>query len=142
MAIHDWTRVPAGLYHHFHQDWSIEIARQLNKGVLPKGFSALVEQRNGPWESDVLTVESRSHSKLPNDANGVNTQTLARPAARIIRTSKLDHYSRRANRIVVKHHLGRTVAVIEIISPGNKHSKSAIHEFVEKTVEYLRGGVN
>ena len=27
MPIHDWTRLPGGLFHHFHQDWSIEIAR-------------------------------------------------------------------------------------------------------------------
>ncbi len=36
MPIHDWTRVPAGLFHHFHQDWSIEIARTLNRGRLPR----------------------------------------------------------------------------------------------------------
>jgi hypothetical protein len=31
MPIHDWTRVPVGLFHHFHQDWTIEIARDLNR---------------------------------------------------------------------------------------------------------------
>jgi len=25
MPIHDWTRVAAGIYHDFHQDWTIEI---------------------------------------------------------------------------------------------------------------------
>jgi hypothetical protein len=35
MPIHDWTRVPAGLFHHFQQDWSIEITRELNRGRLP-----------------------------------------------------------------------------------------------------------
>jgi hypothetical protein len=47
MPLHDWNRVPAGLFHHFHQDWSIEIARMLNRGQLPDGLSALVEQRTG-----------------------------------------------------------------------------------------------
>ena len=37
MPIHDWTRLPGGLFHHFHQDWSIEIARELNRGRLPQG---------------------------------------------------------------------------------------------------------
>ena len=37
MPIHDWTRVPSGLIHHFHQDRSIEIACTLNRGRLPKG---------------------------------------------------------------------------------------------------------
>lgn len=42
MPIQDWTRVPAGLFHHFHQDWSVEIVRALNRGILPKGVAALV----------------------------------------------------------------------------------------------------
>jgi Protein of unknown function (DUF4058) len=102
MPIHDWSRVPAGLFHHFHQDWSIEIARTLNRGRLPKGLSALVEQRSGPDQV----------------------------------------YASRANRVVVKHHLGRIVAVIEIVSPGNKDSRAAIRDFVEKTVDFLRKGVH
>ena len=56
MPLHDWTRIPAGLFHHFHQDWSIEIARELNRRRLPKGLFALVEQRSGPRESDGLTT--------------------------------------------------------------------------------------
>jgi hypothetical protein len=40
MPIHDWSRVPSGLFHHFRQDWSIEIARTLNRGRLPKGLPA------------------------------------------------------------------------------------------------------
>jgi hypothetical protein len=48
MPIHDWIRVPPGLFHHFHQEWSIEIARELNRGLLPTGFSALVEQGGDP----------------------------------------------------------------------------------------------
>ena len=30
MPVHDWTRVDAGLFHHFHQDWTIELCRSLN----------------------------------------------------------------------------------------------------------------
>ena len=57
MPIHDWTRVASGSFHHFHQDWSIEIARALNRGRLPKGVYAYVEQRvNGP-EPDVIAAE-------------------------------------------------------------------------------------
>ena len=35
MPIHDWTRVRANRFHHFHQDWTVEITRSLNRGVLP-----------------------------------------------------------------------------------------------------------
>ncbi|MBY0527774.1 MAG: hypothetical protein K2R98_30530 [Gemmataceae bacterium] len=103
MPIRDWTRVPAGLFHHFHQHWSIEITSALNRGILPKEVSALVEQRAGAPEHI---------------------------------------YAARANRIVVKHHLGRTIAVIEIMSPGNKDSRAALRDFVEKTIDFLRAGIH
>ena len=32
MPMHDWTRVLAGIFHHFHHEWISEIARSLNNG--------------------------------------------------------------------------------------------------------------
>lgn len=136
MPIHDWTRVPAGLFHHFHQDWSIELARELNRGRLPSGLSALVEQRAGPREADVLAIESVGDFG-PRGVDGGGTATADPPATRIVRRTAKELYSRLANRIVVRHHLGRIVAVIEIVSPGNKSGRAAMREFVEKTVEFL-----
>ena len=105
MPIHDWSRIPSGLFQDFHQTWSIQIKVALNNGILPKGVSALVEQQSGPKEFDVLAVS-------------------------------------RANRISVKHHLGKTIAIIEIISPGNKDTKAAVRDFLDKTFEFLRAGVH
>ena len=45
MPIHDWTRVQSGLFHAFHQSWSVRIQDTLNDGRMPDGFYALVEQR-------------------------------------------------------------------------------------------------
>jgi hypothetical protein len=139
MPIHDWTRVPAGLFHHFHQDWSIEIARTLNRGKLPKGVSALVEQRAGPKEADVLSVQRRPIVRP--EANG-GVATMRTPRARIVRRTSKESYANRANRIALKHHLGRILAVIEIVSPGNKDGNAAFRDFVEKTVDYLRLGIH
>lgn len=46
MPIHDWARVKSGKFHHFHQDWIIEIGRALNGGLLPPGryIKILLEQ--------------------------------------------------------------------------------------------------
>jgi hypothetical protein len=142
MPIHDWTCVPPGLFHHFHQDWSIEIARELNRGRLPRGLSALVEQRSGPRESDVLAIESTDEMAQGGPDRGGGTVTADPPVARIVRRTTKEVYSRRANRIVVRHHLGRIVAVIEIVSPGNKDSRAAVRDFVERTVDFLRAGVH
>jgi len=42
MPIHDWTRVDAGMFRDFHQDWTVELCRSLNAGRLPPGLSALI----------------------------------------------------------------------------------------------------
>lgn len=44
MPIHDWTRVDAGLFHAFHHAWIEELARALNRGILPDDCFALPEQ--------------------------------------------------------------------------------------------------
>jgi len=64
----------------------------------------------------------------------------ARQVARI--ESESAAYARKANRIVVRHEYGRVVAVIEVVSPGNKDSAHAIRSFKAKAVEFLRNGVN
>jgi hypothetical protein len=51
--------VPSGLFHLFHQDWSIEIARALNRGILTDGLHAMVEQKADGMEPDVIAVETR-----------------------------------------------------------------------------------
>ncbi|MFM9962964.1 MAG: DUF4058 family protein [Planctomycetaceae bacterium] len=142
MPFQDWTQVPSGLFHHFHQDWSIEIARTLNRGHLPQGLSALVEQRSGPREADVLAIESRRPRSRPDSETSGGLTTLAPPVTRIVQRSNRENYSARANRIVVKHHLGRIIAVIEILSPGNKDSRGALRDFVEKTVDFVRAGIH
>jgi hypothetical protein len=148
MPIHDWSRVPSGLFHHFHQDWSIEIARALNRSGLPKGLSAMVEQRAGAVEGDVLAIESHRRAKRADPSRGGGPFddggliTLAPPATSIVRRTTREIYADRSNRVVVKHHLGRIVAVIEILSPDNKDSRSALGDFVDKTLAFLRRGVH
>jgi len=146
MPIHDWSRVPSGLFHHFHQDWSIELARTLNRGLLPSNLSALVEQRAGVKEPDVPAIEDyaalddRETSLL--EANAGRVATMEAPATRIVQRSADEIYADRANRIVIRHHLGRIVAIIEIVSPGNKDKRGAIRNFVEKTIDFIQAGVH
>jgi hypothetical protein len=143
MPVHDWTQVDAGLFHHFHQDWSVEIARTLNAGLLPKGYYALVEQRVGGPEPDVIAVETGRGRKNKPDKSG-STAVAEPPRTRLVDTLETDAtvYAQKANRITVRHPLGDVVAVIEIVSPGNKGSRAAVRSFVDKAVEFLRAGVH
>ena len=141
MPIHDWTRVQSGLFHHFHQDWSVEIARTLNRGLLAKGYYALVEQKVDGPEPDVIAVEMKKRAK---PAGGSPTATLDPPKAALTAhiASDAARYARRANRISIRHPLGEVVAVIEIVAPGNKDSRNSLRSFVEKAVAFLRNGVH
>jgi hypothetical protein len=51
-------------------------------------------------------------------------------------------YARRANRIVIHHRHGEVVAVIEIVSPGNKSSQPAIGAFVRKAADLIWQGIH
>jgi hypothetical protein len=142
MPLHDWSRIPSGLFHDFHQTWSIQIKFALNAGILPKGISALVEQRSGPWESDVLALERYGNPPRTGFGSDGGVATTEPPVTRFVARSTKELYAARANRIVIKHRLGRTIAVIEIVSPGNKDSRPAVRDFVEKTVDFLRAGIH
>ncbi len=56
--------------------------------------------------------------------------------------SEQERYARKANRIAIHHGEGNVVAVLEIVSPGNKDSRAAIRTFAEKVADLLRQGVN
>lgn len=46
------------------------------------------------------------------------------------------------NRVVIRHGRGKVVAIIEIVSPGNKDSQHAIDTFVRKACDILSQGVS
>jgi hypothetical protein len=142
MPIHDWSRVDANLFHDFHQTWTINIRNALNGGLLPKGFSALVEQHAGGVVPDVVALQRRSRSKGPMAPTGGHVITATPPKTRHVIRAQAEIFAQRGNRITVRHPLGRVVCVIEIVSPGNKGSRSALRSFVEKTVELLRQGIH
>lgn len=142
MPIHDWSRVPPGLFHEFHQSWSVRIKDALNAGLMPKGYYALVEQRvNGP-EPDVVAIETGAAKRSGPRAGGA--ATLEQPKTRLVTrlASDAELYARKANRISIRHALGGVVAIIEIVSPGNKDTANAVRSFVQKSAAFLRAGVH
>jgi hypothetical protein len=62
--------------------------------------------------------------------------------ARVIAKFELANYAKRKNRVVIRHGRGKVVAIIEIVSPGNKDSRNSIRTFVEKAADILNQGVN
>lgn len=142
MPVHDWTRVDAGLFHAFHQSWTIALCNALNGGVLPPAYFALPEQRISGPIPDVLTLELSPQSEEPPDEAGGVGVAIAPPRARVTQHIENKQYARKANRITVRHRHGKVIAVIEIISPGNKETRAQFRAFIEKSAELLEQGVH
>lgn len=143
MPIHDWTRPPVGLFHHFHQQWAGELCNALNADALPAGYYALVDQRAVGLVPDVLALRKGPPARPPTGSPGGMALTADPPKARYVtRESDREVYAARANRVAVRNPLGELVTVIEIVSPGNKDSRHALRAFVGKAVEFLEHGVN
>lgn len=138
MPMHDWTRVAAGIYHAFHHEWISEITRALNRGLLPESLYALPEQVAAGFGPDVLTLQDVNAAGASGSGGG--GATLARVKPRATHTAKLAGgvQPRRKSLVAVRHVSGdRIVAMIEIVSPGNKTTASAFRAFVQKAGELL-----
>jgi hypothetical protein len=142
MPIHDWTRVDAELFHHFHQDWTIELCRALNAGRLPPGYVALTDQHISGPIPDVLTLQRGPKAPGKRGPEGGLAVATAPPKARFVIELEEDTYARRANRIRIQHRHGQVVAVIEIVSPGNKNTRTALRAFVRKTADLIWQGIH
>src|SRR5438067_11863997 len=79
MPIHDWSRVDANLFHHFHQAWTMTICHALNGGLLPNGYSALVEQHAGGVVPDVIALQRRARPNRPGEPGCGAVITAAPP---------------------------------------------------------------
>jgi hypothetical protein len=142
MPLHDWTRVDAGLFHHFHQNWTTALCNALNSGGLPSPYFALVEQNiRGPIP-EVLTLNLAPAPEPPANGTAALAVATTPPRTRLVRRNEIDQYAAKANRITVRHRHGNVVAMIEIVSPGNKASRSEFRAFVEKAADLIRQNVH
>jgi hypothetical protein len=143
MPIHDWTRVGAGTWHAFHLSWISEIQLALNGGLLPPDDDAQAERIAGPMGPDILTLQAPEDaagngSGTASDAGGGVAVATMPPCMRLTAEAEIDEYALRRRAVVIRHASGdRIVALIELVSPGNKSTPYALRSFVEKAVEAL-----
>lgn len=147
MPAHDWTRATDNDFHNFHTIWLVEICRTLNSGVLPPSYYAMTQQRIlGGLEPDVLALEAVSHTSngppIPGQTGGPVLTLPAPPRLQAAHRFEPDTRSRRRFLGVRDAAGDRLVAVIEIISRGNKSSVHAVSAFVGKALELLDVGIH
>ena len=145
MPVHDWTRVPAGIFHAFHTAWLGELQQALNRGALPEGYSALVEQYSGPGNVDVITLRTEDAPAV-SGGGGTAVATLADAPPRVARTTACRRTAPRRypqRSLVIRHRSGRRpVALIELVSEGNKSSRGELERFVDKVVTAVEHGLH
>jgi hypothetical protein len=144
MPVHDWTRVDAGLFHDFHHTWITEIKRALNRGLLPPEYYALAEQIAGGLGPDVLTLQRPATSTPPaGDPSGGIALAASPPRAEFRFRTEADLYAAKAKSVVIHHKCNhQVIAVVEIVSPGNKNNRHGLRALVDKVGELLRAGVH
>jgi hypothetical protein len=131
MPLYDWTRVPDNVFHNFLVAWLGRLAGTLNGSALPRGYLARVEQYVGPVSA--LEVES---SKTTGRGPGLrleSTATIDPPRFDVRRQRRIAIFSARDE---------RRLAVIEVVSPGNKDAERRTRWFEEKLLDCLASGLH
>src|SRR5215211_5894795 len=126
MPIHDWNRVDAGIFHHFHQRWIGAITDVLNGRLLPGEYYALAEQHGAGFEPDVLTLKATSTAEADDAETPPVTRPrgsagngdpgdrvlVAEPRVRIKAETDLEAYRRKQNVVAVRHVSGDHLVAI------------------------------
>jgi hypothetical protein len=151
MSIHDWSRVDAGIFHHFHQRWIVAITDVLNQRLLSDEYYALAEQQGAGFEPDVLTLKTKVEPESEPDEPPIARPPVSRnggilvaePQVRITAETDLEFYRRKQNVVAVRHVSGdHLVAIVEVVSKGNKSGRKAFDDFVRKAAEFLSRGIH
>jgi hypothetical protein len=142
MPVHDWTRVKAGLFHHFHSGWVTHLTEALNGGLLPKGYYALAEQHAGQVIADVLRLEvdDRAPPMSPQTEAVAVAEAPPRVSQRMVASENAAYRALRKT-IAIRHVSDhRLISLIEFLSPANKDRPQSVRDFVEKAIAALRAG--
>ena len=131
MPVHDWSRVDAGIFHDFHGELIRAIKWALNHGLLPGEYYAMMEQRAAGLVADVLALQRTPTDDIglaSSPTSGAQTGLLLEtPVVEMTYEADEDYYRRKRNTVVVRHVSDdRVVAMIEVVSPGNKSDRKSV----------------
>lgn len=158
MPVHDWTRVSAGIFHALHSGWITRLSDVLNRDLLPPEYYALAEQRSAAAAPDILTLESlrdplaeegydvpetpeREPEAVVGASRGIAVADAPPKVSYTDVVSEAAVLTLKQRRVVIRHASDdRILALLEIVSPGNKDGKGPVTAFVDKAVAALQQG--
>jgi hypothetical protein len=123
----------------FHTYWAAAIGGALNRTLPDRFFAAVTIHPGGRVEADVAEFDRGPDPSANGSGGGVAVQTHAPPAASVVLDAAFpdDVFVP----IIDQHQDGRLAAVIELISPSNKHDPIARRSFAGKCAAHLAKGV-
>lgn len=145
MPLHDWSRVPAYVYHDFHMGLLVALRRVLNSGVLPEGYYALADQSMRTMGPDVLTLGPRATTPIPQRPSVPIGVAVAEtpPRAQVTARTAPRPVGFQQKRVTIRHRSDdRVVAIFELVSPGNKAARYPFQTFVRKAVRAIEAGLH
>ena len=147
MPVHDWTRVEAGIFHDFHHAWIEENKRALNRKLRNTDYYALAEQITGGMGPDVLTLQRPMPNPNPRTPSNREPSSIALaeapPKMRFRIKDENKWYALKKKSVTIRHVSGhRVIAVLEILSPGNKSGRGALGDLVRKVRDLLAAGIH
>jgi Protein of unknown function (DUF4058) len=145
MPVHDWTRVTPVMFHDFHGSWITHLKEALNGGLLPESYFAASEQSASEAIPDVLTLQASDgagwfagESELPAGAVAI---AEAPPKVSLTVEAESEICVDLQRTVVIRHSSNdRIVALIEIVSPGNKQSRMRFDDFLRKVASAIKSG--
>jgi hypothetical protein len=126
----------------FHSCWAVVIMERLNQ-MLPSRYKAVVQTHLGNYvEADVAEFErpiETENGAANEEGGGVAVQTWAPPVTKLVAPAVFpDDYE-----VQLFEQRGgmRLVAVVELVSPGNKDRPESRVAFAAKCATYLQRGI-
>jgi hypothetical protein len=114
MPMHDWTIVPAGIFHAFHHGWISALSNTLNAGMLPDEYYALLEQQAAGCGPDVLTFQDQAGRREDEFVeSSASVALVARPQTRFVAESGVEVYRRKKSSIAIRHVSGDRILAKE-----------------------------
>lgn len=145
MPVHDWTRVDSGIFHDFHTAWMGLLRTALNSGLLPENYYALSEQLTGAIGPDIVTlhVAAEGANRDTGPLQGAVAVAEAPPQVQVTMRAVEDAYAHRQRSLTIRHASNhQVIALVEIMSRGNKSSRHGIQAFVDKALSALDQGIH
>lgn len=143
MPVHDWNRVHPGIFHDFHHEWISVTRRELNRILHGSDYYALAEQVVSGFGPDVLTLKLPTNEPVVPVARNSSLSVMVAPQSKIAIQSAPGWYTSRKKSVVVRHVSDHSiVAVLEIVSPGNKTSQRAISAITSKIQSLLTNRIH